>query len=209
MLTLEHVDEGYMYLADADNAAAFHDECVSLIKNVHVTDTIRINKVPMAFSIETRAPFVDKQLMEEVFRIDAGYKMFLRPQDQVSDRDESSVPGGDSGLPIGWRQGKGPEDKAGRSRLEKYPLRAAFDAKVNVEGTPRSHRSLPESVLWRRKEQFSDGVGNSWAEELRQHAEHSVREHDMLLAREKFAHLAPTSKEEYLYRALFQGEYYF
>ena len=47
-------------------------------------------------------------------------------------------------------------------RMEKYLLRKAFD----VPGAPY----LPESVLWRQKEQFSDGVGYSWVDGLKAHA---------------------------------------
>lgn len=48
-------------------------------------------------------------------------------------------------------------------KMEKYILRKAFD----VVDDPY----LPEEVLWRQKEQFSDGVGYSWVDGLRDHAE--------------------------------------
>ncbi len=51
-------------------------------------------------------------------------------------------------------------------RMEKYLLRKAFDR----PGSPY----LPESVLWRQKEQFSDGVGYDWVDRLRDYS-HEVR----------------------------------
>lgn len=47
-------------------------------------------------------------------------------------------------------------------KLEKYLLRKAFD----VPDAPY----LPESVLFRQKEQFSDGVGYSWVDALKDYA---------------------------------------
>lgn len=48
-------------------------------------------------------------------------------------------------------------------KMEKYILRKAFD--------DPSDPYLPESVLWRQKEQFSDGVGYSWVDGLKEYAE--------------------------------------
>ena len=51
-------------------------------------------------------------------------------------------------------------------RMEKHILRKAFDTKEDPY--------LPDDVLWRQKEQFSDGVGYSWVDELKSHAEMQV-----------------------------------
>ena len=53
-------------------------------------------------------------------------------------------------------------------KMEKYILRKAFD--------DPSDPYLPESVLWRQKEQFSDGVGYSWVDGLKEYAQkvHSI-----------------------------------
>ncbi|TKY87902.1 hypothetical protein EX895_002998 [Sporisorium graminicola] len=185
---------GYKYLCDASTAAEFHDEIVSLILHVHLSDTIRINKVPMTFSIETRAPFVDKDLMEEAFRIDAGYKMFLRNADLVDPKQLKK--------PKGWITAEGPEEYTGLRRLEKYALRAAFEPEIN-QNTPTEHRTLPQSVLWRRKEQFSDGVGLSWAHQLKLYAENSVSDAEWEASRRKLQYMTARTKEEHLYRRIF------
>ena len=70
---------------------------------------------------------------------------------------------------------------------------------------------LPASVLWRQKEQFSDGVGYGWVEALRAHAERVVSPRDLARAAERFPYATPTTAEAYLYRdrfaALFPGEH--
>ncbi len=62
---------------------------------------------------------------------------------------------------------------------------------------------LPESVAWRQKEQFSDGVGYSWIDTLRRTAEESVTDAQMAAAAERFPVNPPRCKEEYLYRSIF------
>jgi asparagine synthase (glutamine-hydrolysing) len=63
--------------------------------------------------------------------------------------------------------------------------------------------ALPDEILWRQKEQFSDGVGYSWIDSLRVHAEARVGDHELAEAGERFPIGTPTTKESYLYRAIF------
>jgi asparagine synthase (glutamine-hydrolysing) len=76
-------------------------------------------------------------------------------------------------------------------RMEKEILRRAF------EGV------LPEAILRRQKEQFSDGVGYGWIDALRAHAEERVSDRQLARAAARFPRNPPATKEAYLYRALF------
>lgn len=62
---------------------------------------------------------------------------------------------------------------------------------------------LPEEIAWRQKEQFSDGVGYSWIDTLKQVAESSVSDEQMAHAAERFPINPPQNKEEYCYRSIF------
>lgn len=62
---------------------------------------------------------------------------------------------------------------------------------------------LPEEVAWRQKEQFSDGVGYSWIDTLKQIAASSVSDEEMAHAAERFPINPPQNKEEYCYRSIF------
>ena len=85
-----------------------------------------------------------------------------------------------------------PKDKmAGEGRIEKWVVRKAFED------------ILPESVAWRQKEQFSDGVGYGWIDTLKQIAEDQVTDEMMENAKYRFPVNTPMSKEEYTYRAIF------
>ena len=66
---------------------------------------------------------------------------------------------------------------------------------------------LPESVAWRQKEQFSDGVGYSWIDTLREMTAAAVSDEQMKHAAERFPINTPQNKEEYYYRSIFE-EYF-
>jgi len=83
--------------------------------------------------------------------------------------------------------------------MEKWILRKAFDTKENPY--------LPDSVLWRQKEQFSDGVGYSWIDTLKEVAESSVSDAQMASAAKRFATNTPLTKEGYRYREIFEEKF--
>ena len=62
---------------------------------------------------------------------------------------------------------------------------------------------LPEEVAWRQKEQFSDGVGYSWIDTLKQITASAVSDEQMAHAAERFPINPPRNKEEYYYRSIF------
>ena len=89
-----------------------------------------------------------------------------------------------------------PEDKMIKNgRIEKWVLREAFKD------------YLPESVLWRQKEQFSDGVGYSWIDSLKELVAKEVSDEDIEKASEVFPVNTPLNKEEYYYRTIFQEHF--
>lgn len=93
-----------------------------------------------------------------------------------------------------------PEDKLIKDgRIEKYILRKAFDTTDEPETTPY----LPSKILWRQKEQFSDGVGYGWIDALKDHAELHVSDEMMKHPRTEWGDDVPDSKEAYWYRTMF------
>ena len=92
-------------------------------------------------------------------------------------------------------------DADGRPRMEKYILRKAFDC------APDGKSYLPDSILWRQKEQFSDGVGYSWIYGMKDHAEQVVSDEDFAKAAERYPHDTPATKEAYWIRELFEGHF--
>lgn len=84
---------------------------------------------------------------------------------------------------------------AGQGRIEKAVLREAF------EGV------LPDEILWRQKEQFSDGVGYGWIDGLKAHAGRYVSDAMLAQAELRFPVNPPQTKEAYWYRELFEREF--
>ena len=66
---------------------------------------------------------------------------------------------------------------------------------------------LPESVVWRQKEQFSDGVGYSWIDTLKEVTSAAVSDEQMAHASERFPINTPMNKEEYYYRTIFEEHF--
>lgn len=89
-----------------------------------------------------------------------------------------------------------PQDKMiGGGRIEKWVLRKAFED------------MLPQSVAWRQKEQFSDGVGYSWIDTLKKITSEAVSDREMELVNERFPINPPRNKEEYYYRCIFEEHF--
>jgi len=64
---------------------------------------------------------------------------------------------------------------------------------------------LPASILWRQKEQFSDGVGYSWIDGMKDHAAASVSDEEFTKRAEKWPIDTPDTKEGYYIRRIFEG----
>ena len=89
-----------------------------------------------------------------------------------------------------------PKDKmVGNNKMEKWILRKAFE------------KELPTSILWRQKEQFSDGVGYGWIDYLKDYTEKNISDKKFKKRKKTFPIHTPKSKEEYYYRSIFEEFY--
>lgn len=161
VLSGEGADEifgGYLYFWKAPNQIEMQKELVNKMKMLSKFDCLRANKSTMAWGVEARVPFLDRQFVDFAMDIDPAAKM----------------PG-----------------KNGGGRIEKHILREAFVG------------FLPEEVLWRQKEQFSDGVGYSWIDSIKARAEQRVSDADMAGAAKRFPYNTPQTKEAYHIRTVF------
>ncbi|KAG1338028.1 Asparagine synthetase [glutamine-hydrolyzing] [Cocos nucifera] len=170
---------GYLYFHKAPNKEEFHRETCHKIKALHQYDCLRANKATSAWGLEARVPFLDKEFINVAMSIDPESKMI----------------------------------KPDLGRIEKWVLRKAFDDE-ETPYLPKLHGYLAElktgkillaqHILYRQKEQFSDGVGYSWIDGLKSHAEEHVTDRMMLNAKRIYPHNTPTTKEAYHYRMIFE-----
>lgn len=156
---------GYLYFAQAPSAKEFQSESVSRVKNLHLADCLRANKSTMAWGLEARVPFLDREFLDLCMELDPNEKM-IKPEE---------------------------------GRIEKYVLRRAFDTKDEPGVKPY----LPDDILWRQKEQFSDGVGYSWIDGLKDAAEEAISDEMLATPRPEWGDDQPTTKEAYWYRLKF------
>ena len=80
-------------------------------------------------------------------------------------------------------------------RMEKWVIRKSFED------------YLPKEITWRQKEQFSDGVGYSWIDNLKELVENEVSDKMFANASKKFPFQTPQNKEEYFYRTIFESHF--
>jgi len=95
-----------------------------------------------------------------------------------------------------------------KDRIEKYIMRKAFD----MSDKPGEEPYLPDNILWRQKEQFSDGVGYGWIDALKDEAKKIVSDEQMIEAnirkdKPEWGNDIPDSKEAYWYRCMFDEHF--
>ena len=90
-----------------------------------------------------------------------------------------------------------PRLKINRYNMGKYLLRKAF----------ADDHILPDSILWRQKAAFSDAVGHSMVDDLKEYAESLYSDADFEAGCKKYDFATPFTKESLLYRDLFEKYY--
>jgi asparagine synthase (glutamine-hydrolysing) len=88
---------------------------------------------------------------------------------------------------------KMPDRKTGK--MEKYVLRKAFDDAKDP--------FLPNSILWRQKEQFSDGVGYNWIDKIVEYCNNKVSDKEFSQAKILYPYNTPDTKEAFYFRTIF------
>ena len=153
---------GYIYLANAPTLDDFHNECISLLKNIHYFDVLRSDRsISSNWSLEARTPFLDKDFVKFYMSID-------------------------------------PELKNYNNKIEKELLRKAFE----------NDNFLPQEVLWRKKEAFSDGCSSnerSWHNIIKEHVNTIISDEEFLYESIKYTHNTPLMKESLYYRKIFNN----
>lgn len=169
---------GYLYFHKAPSTKDFEQETRRLVANLSYFDCLRGDKSTAAHGLEIRVPFLDREFMEYYISIPTELKM---PNSYIKPLDDAELSGK-------W----GPD-----SKIEKWFIRSCFD----------EDNLLPTSVLWRKKEAFSDGVSSterSWFKIIQEHVDKIIigdswKSSDLIPK--------PLLKESYYYRTIFDELY--
>lgn len=170
---------GYLYFHAAPDARAFHEETIRRVKNLHLADCLRANKSTAAWGVEARVPFLDKEVRYGIRHVREGGCLWLTVSPQFLNVAMSVDP---------------KEKMITKERIEKYILRKAFD----TSDEPGAQPYLPEKILWRQKEQFSDGVGYGWIDALKDNAELQISDEQMKNPKPEWGDDIPDTKEAYV-----------
>jgi asparagine synthase (glutamine-hydrolysing) len=170
---------GYIYMKHAPNHLEFDKECRRLMTDIHKFDVLRSDKSISSHGLEPRTPFLDRAFVQ--------YYMSIPSEIRFSNFNENNF------------------GSYYNQNMEKSLLRNAFSSEyyVNYDGKPL----LPSSILWRRKEAFSDGVSKhsrSLYQIIQEYTDTLYPEFDSTVFGK---HLIPKTSEQYYYRKLFE-EYY-
>jgi asparagine synthase (glutamine-hydrolysing) len=154
---------GYKYFCNAPNEIEFNDECIRLLKEIHLFDVLRADRAVSCHGLETRVPFLDSDFIDTYLSIETKYRM-------------------------------------PKNNIEKYLLRKSF------EGT----NLIPDEVLWREKEAFSDGISSqedSWFKSIQQWIDTEISDSEFEENKDIYTHCSPKTKEAYYYRKIFEEMY--
>jgi asparagine synthase (glutamine-hydrolysing) len=82
-------------------------------------------------------------------------------------------------------------------KKEKFILRNAYS----------NTKLLPDNILWRKKDAFSDAVGYNWVDSVKKYADEKITDNMLCNANLTFPNNPPLTKEAYLYRSIFESNY--
>lgn len=150
---------GYLYFLSAPSDEEFHLECCKRVSSLGHFDCLRANKTTMAWGVEGRVPFLDRDVIDLAMKIHPTLKY------------------------------------GGSKRIEKWILRETFK------------KILPDDIVWRQKEQFSDGVGYSWIDSLKEMCENKYTDEKFTELSSKLSINKPATKEALYYRQIYDELY--
>ena len=173
---------GYMYLGNAPDVEAFQDDLCRLLREIYQFDVLRSDRaLSSKWGLESRTPFLDRDFVDYYMGV---VPTALKTYGKLSQIVGQSIQTSGESVP----------------RMEKWLLRKSFEK----EGL------LPDSVLWRRKEAFSDGcssVKESWHDIIKGHVDTIISDSEF---RESVGCYSPRpmSKEALYYRRLYDSSFW-
>jgi asparagine synthase (glutamine-hydrolysing) len=170
---------GYLYFHKCPSDEELQKELVRKLQSLSKFDCLRANKATAAFGIEARVPFLDKEFLD-----------FAMNEIPASEKRCGQIV------------------KIGNSQIENGPIKSTEEKKVVIEKAILRKAFagyLPDEIINRQKEQFSDGVGYGWIDTLKKWCDERVTKEMMDGAATQFPINTPTTTEAYWIRATFES----
>lgn len=179
---------GYLYMTRAPDAIEFDCECRRLLKDIHAFDVLRSDKSISSHGLEPRTPFLDREWTQFYLSISPDIRFCPEKIEKYWLRLAFSSEY--------WR----PE-----SNGAEFLLNAEHEFKAEPKDEPKCKSELlPKSVLWRKKEAFSDGVSGENRSLYKILQEYSATQ---LWSHTSTRHNNPVTAEQMYYRSVFESCY--
>jgi asparagine synthase (glutamine-hydrolysing) len=183
---------GYMYFHNAPTDYDSHLENVRLLEKIQYFDVLRADRCIAYNGLEARVPFLDHRFVDLYLSIPPQYRVPMKEESVIS---------------------------SGGRRIEKWLLRKSFDRSYEVKDFYIDDRVndiptksyLPDEVLWRKKEAFSDGVSSnkrSWYQVIQENVDSIYTDDELKLYQPPGMHLKPITKEALHYRYIFNKKFH-
>lgn len=169
---------GYLYFHKAPTDEEHQLECKQRVLDLGYFDCLRADKSTMAHSVEARYPFLDTEFINLCMNINKDVKT--------------------------------------QKGIEKYILRKSFDIKEVTEEENKEESKikinikpmyLPDEILWRQKEQFSDSITYRWIDTLKADTDKEVMENCKIAYNHRellYPYNTPQTTEAFYYRQIFE-----
>ena len=168
------------------------------IGEVKVLLTGEISDELFGYKYTDFAPDAESFQSEAKKRVDELYMYDVLRADRCISANslEARVPFGDIDF-VKYVMSINPARKMNTYNMGKYLLRKAFE----------EDKILPSDILWRQKAAFSDAVGHSMVDDLKEYAETKYSDEEYAEKTEKYDYARPFTKESLLYREIFEKYY--
>lgn len=181
---------GYRGFSQAPTDSALKLAIIKMVKDIYFFDVLRSDRSISGAGLEARVPYADKELVKYVMGLQSSLKRFgeivtPKPEPKIEEVDDDD------------NIGKDKENL--ETKCEKDILRLAFS----------SRGLIPEEVIWRRKEAFSDGVSGEqdWFAIIQKHTDGLYTDEEFEEKKNKYKLNTPYNKESLWYREMFEEMY--
>lgn len=202
----DEINASYLYFCHAPSDREHFVENIKMVREIHNFDALRSDRCVAANSLESRTPFLDKELVDFVLHLPTKWKRFT-PDDcssgdpvPQSDLEGDITATGDADVKLSSYTREKCHRRPKKSKvIEKHLLRLAMK---------RNGSRLKPDVLFRRKEAMSDGVSSTkktWTDIIHEYVESIVDDDTYSKRGRLFPDRTPRTKEQFYYRYVFES----
>ena len=206
---------GYLYFHKAPSDEEHQIECKKRVMDLGYFDCLRADKSTMAHSVEARYPFLDTEFIKLCINIHKDVKTQKSIEKYILRAAFAAFGKSRAKTLEGLKPLSSDEDS--NQMMEKNEVDVEGDSSKiikndsqisrELEGLKPSQPSLPDEILWRQKEQFSDSITYRWIDTLKADTEKQVIDKSLVAYNHReliYPYNTPQTHEAFYYRQIFE-----